>query len=131
MGNYIKGQETKATIVRASAELFYEQSYRRTSFNQISEKSGISISLIHYHFKTKEDILHEVTKELFRKNVNQAEEYTSNADEILIISSYIFWYKFINDAKYKALFCEIFTELDMSQDMLNLYYYEFLFLNLN
>jgi AcrR family transcriptional regulator len=48
---------TRADIVRSADELFYRQGFEHTSFADIADAVRISKGNLHYHFKTKDQIL--------------------------------------------------------------------------
>ena len=51
---------TVLKIVLAAGECFAKKGYSGTSTREISEKAGVSKSLLHYHFQSKEHILFEL-----------------------------------------------------------------------
>lgn len=79
-------QQTKAEILQIAAELFCELGYERVSLRNISEKAGVSHSLIRHHFGSKEKIWHNISDDLHDFIVkyvavvyqNMPQEYPSN-----------------------------------------------------
>lgn len=59
----------KAQILDAAAELFAEVEFHGTSMRMIADRAGVSQSLIHYHYDTKEQ-LHEAVFERHFTMVN-------------------------------------------------------------
>ena len=51
-----KGKETKASIISAARELFFEQGYHKTTTRQIAERANINLGLISYYFSSKSEI---------------------------------------------------------------------------
>ena len=51
---------TVLKIVLAAGECFSKKGYTGTSTREIAEKAGVSKSLLHYHFQSKEHILFEL-----------------------------------------------------------------------
>lgn len=49
-------EHTKEQILSAAEEMFAEQGFERVSLRAISEKAGVSHSLIRHHFGSKEQI---------------------------------------------------------------------------
>lgn len=49
-------EQTKCLILRVAADMFCELGYERVSLRNISEKAGVSHSLIRHHFGSKEKI---------------------------------------------------------------------------
>ena len=55
-----KGEGNRQRIIEAADGLFYRRGYNQTSFQDISEATGIPRGNFYYYFKTKEDILSAV-----------------------------------------------------------------------
>jgi AcrR family transcriptional regulator len=47
-------------IIRVAGELFAERGYRATTVRDIGERVGMLSGSLYYHFKTKDEILHEL-----------------------------------------------------------------------
>ncbi|WP_367998755.1 TetR/AcrR family transcriptional regulator [Photobacterium sanguinicancri] len=54
-------EETKLLIMKTAAKMFCEQGYERVSLRNISERAGVSHSLIRHHFGSKEKIWHNIS----------------------------------------------------------------------
>ena len=52
--------ETRARLVEAAADLFYEQGIQRTSVEQVIERAGLSRPTLYQHFRSKEELLRAV-----------------------------------------------------------------------
>ena len=52
-----KGDGNRRRIIEAADQLFYKRGYNQTSFQDISEATGIPRGNFYYYFKTKDDIL--------------------------------------------------------------------------
>ncbi len=57
-------EQTKRQIIIIATELFSNLGYERVSLRHISEKAGVSHSLIRHHFGSKEKIWHEIVDAL-------------------------------------------------------------------
>ncbi|WP_313897284.1 TetR/AcrR family transcriptional regulator [Vibrio qingdaonensis] len=57
-------EETKNLIMTVAAEMFCELGYERVSIRNISEKAGVSHSLIRHHFGSKEKIWYCISDHL-------------------------------------------------------------------
>lgn len=55
-----KGEGNRQRIINAADNLFYRRGYNQTSFQDISDATGIPRGNFYYYFKTKEDILSAV-----------------------------------------------------------------------
>ena len=63
---YIVGEQTKATILRESKKLFYNNGYTNTTYSEISSTAGINRALIPYHFKNKQILGLEIYREIMK-----------------------------------------------------------------
>jgi AcrR family transcriptional regulator len=52
--------DTKQKILDAAEQLIAEQGYAGTSLRQIIASAGVNLASIHYHFGSKDDLLHEL-----------------------------------------------------------------------
>ena len=59
-------ENTKREIMRIATDLFCELGYERVSIRSISEKAGVSHSLIRHHFGSKEQIWYSISDSLHR-----------------------------------------------------------------
>lgn len=55
-----KGEGNRQRIITAADNLFYRRGYNQTSFQDISEATGIPRGNFYYYFKTKDEILNAV-----------------------------------------------------------------------
>ena len=55
----------RAQIVAAAIDTLAELGYGKASLTQIAKRAGISTSLISYHFKEKEELMHETYSQTF------------------------------------------------------------------
>ena len=55
-----KGEGNRQRIIEAADNLFYRRGYNQTSFQDISDATGIPRGNFYYYFKTKDDILNAV-----------------------------------------------------------------------
>lgn len=52
--------ETRARIIRAAEVLFAREGYASTSLREITERAGVNVAAVNYHFGSKEDLLVEI-----------------------------------------------------------------------
>ncbi|MFL9833675.1 TetR/AcrR family transcriptional regulator [Chryseobacterium terrae] len=57
-------KDTKLRIVSIAEELFYRKGYKATTTRDIAKMANINISMINYHFRTKEDLYIEIIKKI-------------------------------------------------------------------
>lgn len=60
--------KTRAEIMRAAEELFYEHGVTQTSLHKIALKAGVTRGAIYWHFRDKVDVLHAIADENFLPN---------------------------------------------------------------
>ncbi len=65
MQNSIDGNEKREEIINASAELFFERGYEKTSVHMIQKKAGNDAGLFYYYFGGKEEVFREVLERFF------------------------------------------------------------------
>jgi AcrR family transcriptional regulator len=53
----IRGDATKELILEAARESLREQGYSGTSIRAVAERAGVQLSLVHYHFGSKQAVL--------------------------------------------------------------------------
>lgn len=60
-------EATQSEILEAASELFAEKGYADTSLTDIANLAGVTKSLIHHHFGTKEELWKVVSETLFER----------------------------------------------------------------
>ena len=70
-------------ILRAAATCFGRRGYEGASLIDIAREAGVSKSLLHYHFDSKEHLLLEVQLMLFRDVLEQVRRFTIGAQASL------------------------------------------------
>ncbi|MBM9620144.1 TetR/AcrR family transcriptional regulator [Streptomyces zhihengii] len=58
--------DTRQRIQDVALELFAEQGYEKTSLREIAEALGVTKAALYYHFRTKEDIVISLFRDLTR-----------------------------------------------------------------
>jgi AcrR family transcriptional regulator len=56
-GRLLRGQRSRAAILKAARELFAERGFDRATLRTIAERAGIGASSIYRHFQSKEELL--------------------------------------------------------------------------
>ncbi len=109
MGKYQNGLETQEKILDACRKLFYEKGYDSTTFANISKETGINQSAIHYHFKSKENLLQIIYRESLRKNNELVEFYSDRSTSSLtkfFFGGEIYLYNAAKDVKYRKFYID-------------------------
>ena len=76
-----KGEGNRQRIIQAADGLFYRRGYNQTSFQDISEATGIPRGNFYYYFKTKEDILNAVVDSRIAELNTMLVQCESESDE--------------------------------------------------
>ena len=87
-----KGDGNRQRIIDAADSLFYRRGYNQTSFQDISDATGIPRGNFYYYFKTKDEILDAVVNtrvEELTVLLNRCEAETEDARERLLLFSNI------------------------------------------
>ena len=82
-----KGDGNRQRIVDAADNLFYRRGYNQTSFQDISDATGIPRGNFYYYFKTKDEILSAVVSariDELSEMLNHCEAQTVDARERLL-----------------------------------------------
>ncbi len=79
-------QQSRDRIVEAANRLFYIKGYNQTSFADVADDVGISKGNLHYHFRSKDDLLDAIISfriDIIRQNLAQwNEEYPDGKDKL-------------------------------------------------
>ena len=96
-------RETQARIINTSLELFNEHSSGAVSTNRVAEACDISKGNLHYHFKTKKEIVQSIFKAIADEmNASWYQDYLSPnvkhmaemfTRQLLLIHDYRFFYR--------------------------------------
>ena len=79
-------QDNRKRIIEAANRLFYIKGYNQTSFADVADEVGISKGNLHYHFRSKEDLLEAIIglrMQVIESNLAQwAEEFADPKDKL-------------------------------------------------
>jgi AcrR family transcriptional regulator len=56
-GRAVRGQATRLRITDAARDVLVERGYADTSTRAVAEQAGVQLSLVHYHFGSKQQLL--------------------------------------------------------------------------
>lgn len=123
---YQKGQEKKEEIYQNARELFYRQGYKKTTSKDIAAKSGCPVSLVHYYFKKKENILSDIYNDL-HNNIDDLlrERVPEVFDDILLadaLNNRVFLAVILDDPQNRRVYQE-HLEKQSNYSLLNKYVY--------
>ncbi len=92
----VKGEGNRQRIIDAADNLFYRRGYNQTSFQDISEATGIPRGNFYYYFKTKDEILDAVVgSRIFeiKGMLKSCEAETNDARERLLLFTNMLQFK--------------------------------------
>lgn len=79
-------EESRDTILRAARAVFVERGFAGASMSRIAQEAGITQSLIHYHFKSKEELWEAAKTEIFRRYADaQREAFANRSGDISLL----------------------------------------------
>ncbi|MCK4674714.1 MAG: TetR/AcrR family transcriptional regulator [Gammaproteobacteria bacterium] len=90
-----KGEGNRQRIIDAADNLFYRRGYNQTSFQDISDATGIPRGNFYYYFKTKDEILNAVVASRIDDLISmlsKCDSETKDARERLLMFSNILEY---------------------------------------
>ncbi|MAD41433.1 MAG: hypothetical protein CL623_03475 [Arcobacter sp.] len=97
---------TKEKIIETSIELFNEKGCLNTSTRHISDKLGISVGNLYYHFKNKEEILIEIFINYIKIVFREINSINYEEDEIFLLKDFLL-NNLKTDIKYRFLHLEL------------------------
>jgi TetR/AcrR family acrAB operon transcriptional repressor len=119
------GDESRRRILDAAEELFAERGFDRTSFVDISARSGISRGSIPWHFKNKDGLVMAVLERSIRRAMPQ-EEYRENLPELPSLSRVVGDFAtYLHESNPRLLFM-ILTQVMHGSGNLNELYSDFM-----
>jgi TetR/AcrR family transcriptional regulator len=90
-------EATRAALIDAAEEIFLEKGFGNTSLSEIARRAGITKSLIHHYFGSKEGLWREVKTRRFLYYAEQQMEMLQAAEPSaeLLKSSVAFYFDFL------------------------------------
>jgi TetR/AcrR family transcriptional repressor of nem operon len=97
-------EETKAVILKESANLFNIQGYKATSLSDINKATGFTKGAIYKHFKNKEDLEQQALRSLGRIMLEILSEKTKEASgyEDKMEAVFLFFLNYLEDPPYEG-----------------------------
>ncbi|GAA0900537.1 ScbR family autoregulator-binding transcription factor [Streptomyces thermoalcalitolerans] len=77
MPRQLRAEQTRATIIKAAAELFDQKGYERTSLSDIVAHAKVTKGALYFHFAAKEDL----AQAIMELQSQAAHQVTSDVDE--------------------------------------------------
>ena len=108
-------EATRAAILDAAEELFLENGPADTPTSKIARQAGVTKSLIHHHFGSKEELWAELKERHFRQYYERQKELLTNVEGTpdLLRESIIAYFRFLqNDPRSVRFMSWRFVESD-------------------
>ncbi|MFF2888541.1 TetR/AcrR family transcriptional regulator [Paenibacillus sp. NPDC057967] len=80
---------TRAKIQSAAMQLFAQQGFGMTNVQEIADKAGISIGLLYRHYKTKDELFHELTEFAAAGLARVAERFQSDESPSVLMKGFV------------------------------------------
>ncbi|RJX37945.1 TetR/AcrR family transcriptional regulator [Paenibacillus pinisoli] len=80
---------TRAKIQSAAMQLFAQQGFGMTNVQEIADKAGISIGLLYRHYKTKDELFHELAEFAASGLARVAERFESDESPAVLLNSFV------------------------------------------
>ncbi len=91
-------EATRAAILAAATKLFIERGVAATSTREIGRRAGVTKSLIHHHFGSKEELWNEVKRHFFSEYYDHQKALllaSDNTDGELLRESMVAYFRFL------------------------------------
>lgn len=76
-----RGQETRQRLLDAAAQLIVEDGWGAVTTRRAADRAGLRPGLVHYHFRTVEDLLVEASLAAARREVGSAAELLASTGD--------------------------------------------------
>ncbi|QFR49295.1 TetR/AcrR family transcriptional regulator [Sulfurimonas lithotrophica] len=117
---------TKEKILKSSTKLFCEYGYKGTSVRKIAADVGIKQSALYNHFKNKEEIFLEVSKNIFSSpfSLKDEEIKESALKGKAFLTKYAMQYKLLtfdknNENMFRLLMIELFANKELREQFMS------------
>ncbi|MEM9935415.1 MAG: TetR/AcrR family transcriptional regulator [Bacteroidota bacterium] len=78
-------QLTKQKILSAAETVFHENGFQGARTTLIAKKAGVSRPMLHYYYRTKEDLFHEVLRNSFSFFLTHAQDAFSEETNVRLV----------------------------------------------
>jgi TetR/AcrR family transcriptional regulator len=113
-------EATRAALVEAAEDIFLQKGFGNTSLSQIAKRAGITKSLIHHYFGSKEGLWREVKTQRFiqyaQRQMEMLEQAQPSAE--LLKASVAFYFDFLRrNPQIVRVLAWMFLEQDQKECM--------------
>jgi AcrR family transcriptional regulator len=100
-------KNTRKALLQAALELFAEKSFAGTSTALIAKRAGVASGTLFFHFKTKEELIHDLVQEVLTKiHMTVLTDYPEQMpirERFIYAFSTLLKYFIINPAEFKLV----------------------------
>ncbi len=113
-------EATRTALIEAAEEIFLEKGFGNTSLSEIAKKAGITKSLIHHYFGSKEGLWREVKTQrfmhYFQRQMDMLKDSQPSAE--LLRASVAFYFDFLRrNPQIVRILAWVFLERDIRECM--------------
>lgn len=111
-------EATRASILEAAEQVFLEKGYSAAALSAIARRAGVTKSLLHHHFGSKEGLWHEVKLRRFKEYSERQMEMIreSEPDSDLLKRSVREYFRFLErNPEMVRLLAWVFLEQDQDE----------------
>jgi len=112
-------EATRTALLEAAEEIFLQKGFGNTSLSQIAKQAGITKSLIHHYFESKENLWKEVKQRRFSLYLQQQMEMLEHAEEAnadLLQDSIKLYFRFlVKNPEIVKILAWMFLERDQDE----------------
>jgi AcrR family transcriptional regulator len=110
-------KNTREKVIEAATEVFTSKGFGSARMQEIADHAGINKGLLHYYFKSKENLFHEVIKTVANKIVPKLDFIINSDDELSVkIGRFVeFYIDLLIDNPYLPAF--VLAELNMNGEL--------------
>lgn len=115
-------EATRAAILDAAEDVFLQRGYAAAPLSEIARKAGVTKSLLHHHFESKQNLWAEVKQRRFQHyaDVQMAmiEESRDDKDAQVLRDSFEFYFRFLQkNPELVKIMAWVFLEQEANRDV--------------
>ena len=115
-----EAEKTRAAILKAALDCFYEKGFSKTTPRSIASKIGMTRGAVYWHFRSKTDVFVEVVKATIQRNVLEVAGKFNNPKSLSELSEFFKLHAehLENNKKFRKFLFFIFFQLGWSDVVL-------------
>ncbi len=85
----ITREENEKIIIQAAEQVFAQYGFKGATTEKISNQAGLPKSNIHYYFKTKSQLYHQVLERILEEWMEDAKVFDNHQDPRIVLTQYV------------------------------------------